>query len=69
MNQMVYKVKDMFQYHIDLNDRLYAQLNTDPITGLANRQSFDNYFSVFNIRTCCRIGAVDVSAGGRFTID
>ncbi len=41
MNRMVAKVKVMFNYHIEVNERLYEQLNTDSVTGLANRQYFD----------------------------
>jgi EAL domain-containing protein (putative c-di-GMP-specific phosphodiesterase class I)/GGDEF domain-containing protein len=45
MNRMVEKVKAMFHYHVELNDRLYAQLNTDLVTGLSNRQHFDRGFT------------------------
>lgn len=45
MNRMVGKLKEMFSYHIDLNERLNQQLNTDAITGLSNRQDFDARFN------------------------
>lgn len=45
MNRMVNKVKETFQYHVELNDRLSIQLNTDSVTGLSNRQDFDTRFS------------------------
>jgi EAL domain-containing protein (putative c-di-GMP-specific phosphodiesterase class I)/GGDEF domain-containing protein len=45
MNRMVAKLKEMFSYHVDLNNRLSEQLNTDVITGLSNRQDFDTRFS------------------------
>jgi diguanylate cyclase (GGDEF)-like protein len=41
MNRMVEKVKTMFGYQVELNDRLHQQLRTDDITGLANRRDFD----------------------------
>lgn len=44
MNRMVEKLKDMFHYHVDLNERLSEQLNADPITNLSNRQDFDHRF-------------------------
>jgi EAL domain-containing protein (putative c-di-GMP-specific phosphodiesterase class I) len=44
MNRMVEKVKGMFQHHIELNDHLHHQLNTDSVTGLSNRQHFDQCF-------------------------
>ncbi len=44
MNRMVHKVREMFQYHVELNDRLHEQLNTDSVTGLSNRQDFDARF-------------------------
>jgi diguanylate cyclase (GGDEF)-like protein len=44
MNRMVAKVKDMFHYHVELNERLHEQLSTDPVTGLSNRQDFDKRF-------------------------
>ncbi len=44
MNRMVNKVRDMFHHQLELNDRLYEQLNTDSITGLSNRQDFDKRF-------------------------
>ena len=47
MNRMVDKVKAMFQHQVELNEHLYQQLNTDPVTGLANRQSFDKRFSSY----------------------
>lgn len=47
MNRMVAKVKSMFQHQLELNDHLYQQLNTDPVTGLDNRQSFDKRFSSY----------------------
>ncbi|MFT5118702.1 MAG: EAL domain-containing protein (putative c-di-GMP-specific phosphodiesterase class I) [Kiritimatiellia bacterium] len=45
MNRMVEKVKEMFTYHVELNERLYEQLNTDVVTGLSNRQDFDRHFT------------------------
>lgn len=45
MNRMVAKVQDMFNYHVEVNDRLYEQLNSDSVTGLANREHFDRCFS------------------------
>jgi EAL domain-containing protein (putative c-di-GMP-specific phosphodiesterase class I)/GGDEF domain-containing protein len=45
MNRMVVKVKGMFNYQVEVNERLYEQLNTDTITGLANREYFDKSFS------------------------
>ena len=47
MNRMVHKVKEMFKHHVELNERLYEQLNTDSVTALANRQSFDKRFSSY----------------------
>lgn len=47
MNQMVQKVQDMFLHQITLNDRLHEQLRTDPVTGLANRQDFDQRLSAY----------------------
>ncbi len=44
MNRMVIKLKEMFHYHVDLNERLSQQLNADPITNLSNRQDFDQRF-------------------------
>ncbi len=45
MNRMVEKVKEMFQHHVELNERLHDQLNTDSVTGLSNRQDFDARFT------------------------
>jgi diguanylate cyclase (GGDEF)-like protein len=41
MNRMVDKVKTMFGYQVELNDRLHQQLRTDHVTGLSNRRDFD----------------------------
>ncbi len=41
MNHMVEKVRHMFYHQVELNDRLHEQLRTDQVTGLANRQDFD----------------------------
>lgn len=45
MNRMVEHLKGMFHHHVELNDHLSQQLNTDTVTGLSNRQHFDQCFS------------------------
>ncbi|MGS2717182.1 bifunctional diguanylate cyclase/phosphodiesterase [Eionea flava] len=45
MNRMVEKLKGMFHHHVEMNDHLSQQLNTDSVTGLSNRQHFDQCFT------------------------
>jgi EAL domain-containing protein (putative c-di-GMP-specific phosphodiesterase class I)/GGDEF domain-containing protein len=65
MNRMVDKVKGMFQYHIELNDHLHHQLNTDPVTGLSNRQHFDQCFkAALTIERAAACGALMLIRAG-----
>lgn len=59
MNRMVEKLKGMFHHHIELNDHLSQQLNTDTVTGLSNRQHFDQCFTAaLSIERAAACGAL-----------
>jgi diguanylate cyclase (GGDEF)-like protein len=65
MNRMVEQLKGMFHHHVELNDHLSQQLSTDTVTGLSNRQHFDQCFTAaLSVERAAACGALYLIRAG-----